>query len=394
MFQKKYAKVFLLIVALSMGLLLTGDTPCADNPQLTAHETTLLWSYATGGAIQTSAAVGDINNDGKLEVVIGSHDGKLYAFNASGTVMWTFSITSNYYIRSSPALVDIDEDGNIEIIFGGEDSFLYVLDGRTGVQKWRRSVGPFWVRSSPAIADLDKDGKLDIIVGYMLQGPDRGGLIAFSGNSTLLWNVSAGGTIFCGPSVADIEGDGNLEVIALFSNERLVVLGSDGTVLQNITVLGYKNSVYYAFPSPAIGDVDGDGKNEIVVGRPANDSYPLIVFNDDYSILCEPLVGGNFSAGPSLGDINNDGKVDIIFTTTSGNVYCYGHTGGIISSLWTRITGVSGYPCGIATVDLNGDSNLDVLVPLNRTLVAIAGNGTTLWNITLNGSVIYGFPTI
>ena len=72
-----------------------------------------LWNYTTGADVFSSPALGDVDNDGKLEVVVGSYNDKIYALNGEdGTVNWSFS-TGDFQDRwhSSPALGDVDSDG-------------------------------------------------------------------------------------------------------------------------------------------------------------------------------------------------------------------------------------------------------------------------------------------
>ncbi|MEK7784420.1 MAG: PQQ-binding-like beta-propeller repeat protein, partial [Chloroflexota bacterium] len=107
----------------------------------------LLWSYATGGYVYSSPAIGA---DGTIYV--GSMDNQLYALNPDGTLKWSYA--AGDYIESSPA---IGTDGTIYV--GSYDNKLYALNP-DGTLKWSYATGD-WVRSSPAIA---ADGT--IYVGY------------------------------------------------------------------------------------------------------------------------------------------------------------------------------------------------------------------------------------
>jgi len=85
--------------------------------------------------VESSPALGDIDGDGKLEIVVGSNDDKLYALNGEdGSVLWSY--TTGGDIVSSPALGDIDGDGKLEIVVGSNDDKLYALNGElTGIEK-------------------------------------------------------------------------------------------------------------------------------------------------------------------------------------------------------------------------------------------------------------------
>ncbi len=87
----------------------------------------LIWAYKTEGPIISKVAVGDVNNDGKEEIVFGSCDNNIYCLNLEGEKIWSYE--TNFWIGSTPILKDINNDGRIEIIVGSYDHNLYILDG-------------------------------------------------------------------------------------------------------------------------------------------------------------------------------------------------------------------------------------------------------------------------
>ncbi len=80
----------------------------------------------------------------------------------TGSLAWSF--TTGYIIRSSPALGDVDGDGGMEILVGSNDNKVYCLDGTTGIKEWGFLTGGD-LNSSPALGDVDGDGNMEVLIG-------------------------------------------------------------------------------------------------------------------------------------------------------------------------------------------------------------------------------------
>jgi M6 family metalloprotease-like protein len=123
--------------------------------------------------------VGDINRDNKLEVIVLSGDGKIYAWDIDGNFLSGFPVIVGD-IRSGPALGDIDADGYLEIIFGGDNKvYAYNYNGAmvTNFPFIIDKVEPAGaISSAPVLGDLNGDGNVEIIFGlkdgqvFALQG--------------------------------------------------------------------------------------------------------------------------------------------------------------------------------------------------------------------------------
>ena len=86
------------------------------------------WPVQTGGAVESSPALGDIDCDGQPEVVVGSADGKVWAFNGDGSNASGWPVQTGDDVRSSPALGDIDGDGLVEIVVGSFDGYVWAFN--------------------------------------------------------------------------------------------------------------------------------------------------------------------------------------------------------------------------------------------------------------------------
>lgn len=252
-------------------------------------------SSNSGLAIWSSQAVGDLDNDRDYEIVVGSmwyddpdnRDNQVYAFHHDGQIVegWPVDLNPSKeytgWVLSSPAIGDLDDDGKVEVVIGSDDATgLWVLRGDgTNFPGWPKSFPPFFgFGASPALGDIDQDGNLEIVIGH--RGPPGNNLIlyAFKSNGSLLsgWPVSiaagSGGFTFgwISPVLADINGDGNIDVISI--SEKGSFLGTGGG-----EIFAFDNSgkILTGFPidlpkvtyaAATVADIDQNGTVELLAG--------------------------------------------------------------------------------------------------------------------------------
>lgn len=126
--------------------------------------------------------VGDINRDNKLEVIVLSGDGKIYAWDIEGNLLSGFPVSVGD-IRSGPALGDIDADGYLEIVFGGDNKiYAYNYNGAlaTNFPFTIDKVEPAGaISSTPILGDLNGDANAEILFGL-----EDGRLFALQGDGS------------------------------------------------------------------------------------------------------------------------------------------------------------------------------------------------------------------
>jgi thermitase len=263
-------------------------------------------------SLWSSPAIGDVNGDGYLDVILGNYKGEVYVFNYKGKLLKGWPQKAYGAISGTPAVADLDSDGYLEIVvsswgLGGTCGDTAV--GGISIFNHDGTLLPGWPKttpstdSSPAIADLDNDGQLEIAVANY----------AFEVNSSIMpgFPVSGtGGNIHSAPAIADLDGDDHLDILfGDFNGMKLfAVKGDNGTALP-----GWPVSIpYRIFGGPIVVDLDGNGDLEVVVSTYGNHLY---AWNHDGSLFPGfPLLmgGGDNWSTPAAGDIDADGRLELI----------------------------------------------------------------------------------
>lgn len=273
--------------------------------------TSLAVSAQVHESIIGSVAVGDLDQDGSLEVVVGSTQGRLYVFAASGALRPGFPVSttpafSDPAIRNeanrldpgffaTPALGDLDRDGKLEIVVGAMDRHLYV---------WREDGTP-----QP---------------GFPILMVDRTVTTVNPLNGQVTWNLSAGqpvgsrGTkIVASPALGDIDGDGWLEIVQGTNEEY--VRGETG----NVEITPFANLFGLSAINGRVYALAHDGAlSPRVAGNPAGPYLPnwpvkIGIILDDLL----PTVGHGVSQGAALADLDGDGAEEIAVQGSNGPVY-------------------------------------------------------------------------
>ncbi|MHA1379635.1 MAG: FG-GAP-like repeat-containing protein [Candidatus Helarchaeota archaeon] len=210
---------------------------------------------------------GDINGDGKLEVIGSDTDQIMKVFDGQGNQLWEFQFElkppdPNIEVRSNVQIAtgDLTGDGKDEIIAGSEDAFLRVFNGE-GKELWNHK---FEGAIHTIIAtDLKGDGKLEVIVGAEAEldsegkaTPDTKNLIVFDNTGKILWHRNFDGAVFCS-IVGDVNNDGKPELVIGTQTSFVGIFDQDGKDLGHYKFDNFVRKL-------ALGDIDGDGQLEII----------------------------------------------------------------------------------------------------------------------------------
>ncbi len=258
---------------------------------------------------------------------------------------------------------------------GGTVSILLGAGG--GVFKSPTTYATDSLSESIAAADFNGDGKLDLVVANSgLSGPADISVLFGNGDGTFQAPVSyTNGARPVNLVVCDINGDGKPDVIAVNNNANyLTILLNKGNGLFQV------NSVSLPFTAGtvAVGDVNGDGKLDLVLRGGSNgdtffSGFAVLLGNGDGTFQSPKISGVGEGATLTLSDLNGDGRLDIVATNYAIVGILLGNGDGTFQTETDyAVTGASFASVG----DLNGDGKPDLVVTCQTNSTAILiGNG-------------------
>ncbi len=163
--------------------------------------------YDTYPLVDPAIMTEDINNDGYKEVIV-IRD-KVYAYSHDGSLLWEKDL--GYQAINNGAVGDIDKDGIVEVLVQ-MGYHIYALDGRNGDIKWSRFLG----YDIPAVGTGVKIADIDPTPGYEVLVPLEKGIKVIDAEGNILWEHPV--SLFLhGFSVGDADGDGCSEVVGVES---------------------------------------------------------------------------------------------------------------------------------------------------------------------------------
>ncbi|MFX0125639.1 MAG: FG-GAP repeat domain-containing protein, partial [Candidatus Hodarchaeota archaeon] len=226
----------------------------------------------------TSPAVGDLNNDGVLEIVTLTMT-NLFVYNPTGVELLNVPLPAASY-PNPPVLVDINDDGKLEILFSLQNGQVcaYTLSGVL-IKTW--TFLSTETAKSPVIGDVERDGDLEIFL-CTYDFPNYGKIYGWDHNGNILpgWpiNFPQMFRLDTTPILGDIDGDPNDSEIIVGGeedpgDEHLYAFNIDGTM-----VSGWPKNLdpvfgYGIMGSAVVEDIDIDGDTEVIV---STNSYHIV----------------------------------------------------------------------------------------------------------------------
>src|SRR3954454_4758018 len=257
------------------------------------------------GDVESSPVLADVDGDNKNELVVANSDGVVKAYRRDGKCVWTFHTDElpdhpgSHALRShdvrggdaavvaTPAVGDLQHDGTLDVVVADLRGNVYVIDGRSG--KLERKMHENAAFTGEPLHPFEN-------VRGMGPGPDH----PWDQRRAPLDRVQRG--FIAGPALADLDGDGKLEIVAAALDRHVYAWHADGTGVSGWPTVAIDHTKLQAakpqldpetdapffdltktpndditydqgaiVDTPAVGDLDGDGKPEVIVGT--NENY-------------------------------------------------------------------------------------------------------------------------
>ncbi|KAL2934277.1 Protein DEFECTIVE IN EXINE FORMATION 1 [Bienertia sinuspersici] len=247
--------------------------------------------------------------------------GGIVVFNLdTKQVKWTASLDLSTdsakfraYIYSSPTVADLDNDGKLDILIGTSYGLFYVLDHHGKVRE-NFPLEMAEIQGAVVAADVNDDGKLELVTADV-----HGNVAAWTAQGKEIWETHVKSLIPQGPSIGDVDGDGHTDVVVpTISGNIYVLSGNNGKQIRNYRTHGrVMNPVLLVDLSKR-----GEKKKGLTLVTTSFDGYLYLI---DGSTSCADVVDiGETSYSMVLAD-NVDGgdDLDLIVTTMNGNVFCF-----------------------------------------------------------------------
>ncbi len=314
-----------------------------------------IWSLdkakpGANGFAGIGTALGDVDNDGLVDIVTLTGDGYLAVIDRNGGVVGLSDqpaeVHTSFGWGGGIALGDMNGDGKPEAAFGRT---VWTIDGTTITRQFRGAGGRGGGSQSLSyFVDLDGNGTLELLAGHT----------AYNYDGTELWRASAG--IPDGfTAIADLDGD-NLPDIASVSGGRLYIY-EGATGIEELQV----NLPEAGGGPPTIADFDGDGKPEIGVAQAKFYSMMKPNYANDTidQIWTAPThdLSSNVT-GSSVFDFNGDGAAEVVYNDECFLWVYDGTNGNVLLQLPTSsFTGTE----ASMVADVDGDGHAELLVFAN-----------------------------
>lgn len=338
---------------------------------------------------------GDLDGDGKRDIVVTTNAGAVVTVFRNTSTQGMISLDTRVDFEASPSaevikninIGDIDGDGRPDLVtvsnggtvLGYTASFSVLLNISTPGSIGFAALVSVPIVISPgqfiSIGDIDGDFKPDVVVVrsdsvLVFRNTSTIGAVSFAGQVDL----ALGGAVV---RIADIDGDGKMDIVVLTATDLAVFRNTSTT--GNIS---FAAAVHFASGtqplSLAVGDIDGDGKPDVAVANSnsspnsvsvmRNTSAPdTISFAAPVSFTTGPVATANRPTSITIGDMDGDNKPELVVANELSNTVSVIHNTSTVGSInaFSFAAGqtfpVGTEPGSVSIGDMDGDSKPDLV---------------------------------
>ena len=391
----------------------TAWVPIADGTGAIVAPTVRWYFYfdlATEGwySFHSEPLVVDLNGDGTLEVIAVDSAGRLTILRGSDGTRLAYYAQKEYLLAAHtvPTAADLDGDGHPELVAGTREGGVVAFDIDT--TNWGISI--LWysgklveiINTSPIVMDVDGDGSLEVLVNTNL------GVFCLDGlTGKVKWFKFIRGFVTASSLavLGDINGNGTQDTVyADFYGQVHALDGGSGKILWTTDLWIHYNLRDYGFNihTVAVGDIDGDGLNEVLVPL-ARETFTqdatsggwyksgvkgVIAIIDaitgnleDTITYTDPNAPQNSGPAPwfsqpalALADTDGDNILEIYIGGLDGYIYMFDYSNGAYREIWrVQVDPISNWwlnnnvdapytGSSLIVLDADGDGNYEVAV--------------------------------
>jgi hypothetical protein len=348
-------------------------------------------TYSVPGS-PASVGLGDLDGDGHLDVaapVPFESSVSVLMGDGTGTLSPAQAVTSpDLNAPTSVVVLDANEDGSLDLAvsnFGGGSVTVLRNDGSGRFPgSPATTLLPGFSPYAMAGGDFDDDGHADLAaIGFTTEGY---GWVALFGAGDGTFEdalfVPSGGELR-NLVAADLDGDGDDDLAFPIAAGNTVSVSLSNGDRSFAGAVGYDSADHPQPAGIAAADLDGDGDLDLVVGAEGTDSVFVLRGNGtgDFARGASTPTGSIDPSRLLTGDVDRDGDVDVLAVSLESSLVTVllGDGAGDFASKQYRSTGAGTSPDPSALGDLNGDGQVDLVVPLNGVdQVAVLLNTTQL----------------
>ena len=362
-------------VTFSVSVVLSNGDGTFQSPILTPNP---------NGSYGDQILVGDVNNDGKQDLIL------VHATKPSTFEVWlgkgdgTFNVQNNTLNQLAPNDLDggvLTKSGDIIAIDDQNPANVYTLTN-TGTGSFKQpAVSMALIGSGQLNNIVFDDFNQDKILDFAATDSGSNQTVVYLGQPNGTYVAGAPLTAIpadygtCNNSSGDLNNDGFPEIVTAncgFDDLIIYVNNGDGTFQPGVTYALTTNSSYLMAEAVTIADVNGDGKNDIISSNFDGGDITVMLGKGDGTVL-PPAVGYSTGGSPHTSalveDFNGDGIMDIVVPDDNFSfVYLQGYGDGTFRAAMDFFSPIPAQSTGrpfaqvIATADLNGDGYPDVVV--------------------------------